>query len=181
MEHCCSLGLLTHTTAHLLLSWNYGVLKIVQQCRRMQFLPCFSEDGTLLQQMIHKLDAALIRSMSLVAVTLSSDGQNDTGAVEVAWVAQNSNLPLVTQILTAFLDHAVGLYSTSSLAKSPTRAAIDAEVDQRYMANLLRSLSLLQRTMHGSSVVREALQGLMGRHSDVLMGAWLSNEYRQAV
>ena len=128
----------------------------------------------------------MLQSMMLVAAKLSSTQAEftDVTTTPIAVVAQNSNLPLVAQILTAFVDHAIDLPDSIHLdTPAPSVAAggsANSTSRRGYISRLLACLSSLHRTLDGASVVQEPLRTLMMRHSDVLMDIWLSIQQSRA-
>lgn len=137
----------------------------------------FLDNDTALLRGINDIETGVFRSMSIVAAKFARlDDSADV--VGIPLVAQNSNLPLVVQILTAFIDHAVELYTAARGRTGGTNlTSSDSSGGRKYISNLLSSLSRLNRTIQASSMAKDALQDLMSRHSDVLMDIWL--EIRQ--
>lgn len=128
-----------------------------------------AQDGILLQQIIDKLDVALLRSMSLVADALTPDEPRATDASEIPVVAHSSSLTNIARMLVAFVDHALDIRRPCGLFERPQNAPVDRKVDAAYIWKLLQGLSTLNRSAHGSSDAPEALRDLMSRH-----GIWLN-------
>lgn len=81
-------------------------------------------------------------------------------------VARNSNIPLVTTMLSKFLTLAVA---------NKEREASTPEEATEQISLLLKSLLSLSRAMRGSAGPQAALRSLMAQYPDQLMGIWASH------
>ena len=131
-------------------------------------------------------ERTMTRSMSTLAAHFSSSKSLGTeGDLAVlqhpTLVAHNSNVPLVTSILTRFVDHAAYVYGDHAMQTS-THGIIESssynvqhglETNPRYITMLLKALSALNRSLQGSCAPQTALRSLMVRHGDGLIRQWL--------
>lgn len=163
---------LIRPTAHMLLSWNFGVLKFIRSSRQHHDWVATDSSASL---ELNAFEEAIVRSMDIVTAVLTSE--EHCSVTDIPIIAQNSNLPLVSQILAAFVDHAVSICTGSTRATSvPSTAISGLLVSRTYISRLLRGLSMLQRATPGPSIAREALRNLFSRHTDFLVDIWLSSE-----
>lgn len=126
----------------------------------------------------------MVQSISALAAHFSSDedieAEGDLAALHrPSLVAQNSNTPLVASILAAFVDHAIELESSRRPEITGKGANLEGvhgpsylHRGRRYIALLLRSLSTLNRSLHGSHGPQTTLRSLMSRHGDLLLKHW---------
>ena len=126
------------------------------------------DDAASLESKLLGLEKEAVASVVRLAARFaeSTSPHNDASAatsLSYPLVARNSNIPLVTKILEAFVAHAVG-------TKAKGMEGSDSAWDQ--ISVLLKGLLSLTRTMGGSSAPQAALQSLMAQYPDDLMGVW---------
>lgn len=154
--------------AHLLLSWNYGVLMLTHYVLSGP-LTAEMNDADPAKVELPVLQQNAVFSMSRLAARFAATTREDTGADGTSWqspplVARNSNIPLVTAILSKFLAYAVA--SSRNTEASASRGLLQS------VRLLLKSLLTLTRTVGGLSGPQTALRSLMAKYPDDLMGVW---------
>lgn len=120
----------------------------------------------------HKAMASAMSLAARFAITLNQDGNASMPSWErPALVARNSNIPLVTMTLSAFIEHAVTRRSHGD--EIVTAHALGRSNDYTgQICVLLQALLSLTRTIGGASGPQTALRALMAKYPDELLGIW---------
>lgn len=173
--------LLLTSTGFLVILWNLATLTFAEYLDGAKdVVPAPYMSGMSSQIMKYRWTGVQsIASMISGLGTLSSDEASihETGiSSDIPYFSCHITSHLVLQTLVKAIDSAVGLRSPGGFLHGPSLGfGIDTDpyvIWSGCVKSMLRSLISLEATVWGSHTAREALQGLMQRHGDILTECW---------